>query len=78
MSVIDIDWTKCAAVETVPGRRGGQPVVVRSRVRPEELIENQEEGAKWLAESHGLPLEVVHEILAFYRQNKRGRVPHPA
>jgi uncharacterized protein (DUF433 family) len=38
MSVTDIDWTKCAAVETVPGRRGGQPVIVHSRVRPEELI----------------------------------------
>jgi uncharacterized protein (DUF433 family) len=78
MSVTDIDWTKCAAVETVPGRRGGQPVIVHSRVRPEEPIENEEEGDAWLAESHGLPLEVVREIITFYRQNMSDRVAHPA
>jgi uncharacterized protein (DUF433 family) len=36
-----MDWTKCSAVETVPGRMGGQPVVKDSRVRPEDLLVNR-------------------------------------
>jgi uncharacterized protein (DUF433 family) len=73
-----LNWTACAAIETVPGRRGGMPVIRDSRVRPEELLVNADQGAEWLAESHGLPIEAVREVLAFYRKNKRHLVPHPA
>ena len=35
-----------------------------SRVRPEDLIVNRDEGAEWLAENFGLPIEAVREILS--------------
>jgi uncharacterized protein (DUF433 family) len=68
-----MDWTECAVVETVPGRMGGQPVVKDSRVRPEDLLVNRSEGVAWLAENHGLRVEAVREVLAFYDAN-RGRM----
>jgi uncharacterized protein (DUF433 family) len=75
-----MDWTKCAAVETVPGKLSGQPVIRHSRVRPDDLVENREQGAEWLAQNHGLPVQTVREVLAFYdrRQKNRSRARQSA
>jgi len=70
---VSIDWTACPAVETVPGRLSGRPVVRASRVPPDFLVDNRDEGAEWLAENYDLPIESVQEILAFYdRWRKSG------
>src|SRR4051794_30079138 len=47
------DWTECALIETVPGKRGGNPVVKGTRLRPEDLLVNGEQGIEWLVENHG-------------------------
>src|SRR4051794_12682501 len=67
---VEIDWRECAEVEIVPGKLSGRPVIKGSRVRPEDLIVNRDEGTEWLAENHGLPLETVREVLAFYDRKK--------
>src|SRR5215472_1690675 len=41
---VRINWTECAAIEIVPGRVSGAPVIKDSRVRPEDLIVNRAEG----------------------------------
>ena len=56
---IRVNWKECAAVETVPGRLSGAPVIKGSRVRPEDLIVNRAEGQAWLAENYELPIETV-------------------
>ena len=61
-----VDWMQCPVIESVPGRRAGRPVIRRSRVRPEDLIENIEQGPEWLAENHELAIEDVRTVLAFY------------
>jgi uncharacterized protein (DUF433 family) len=48
-----IDWTECALIETVPGKRGGKPVIKGTWLRPEDLLPNREQGIEWLVENHG-------------------------
>ena len=73
-----IDWRECAAVETVPGKVSGAPVIRGTRVRPEDLVVNRSEGLPWLVENFGIPAETVRAVFAFYDQYKRARAPHPA
>lgn len=77
MSFMSVDWKECPAVEVIPGKVSGQPVVKHSRVRPEDLVENEECGEKWLADNYGLPAPVVREILTFYHSHTRAKAPHP-
>jgi uncharacterized protein (DUF433 family) len=67
------DWTDCALIETVPDRMGGQPVIRDSRVRPEDLLINRDQGIEWLAHSHGIPVETIREIFAFHDARKVAR-----
>ncbi len=63
-----MDWTDCPMVEVVPGKLSGAPVIVHSRVRPEDILANRDEGAEWLAENFDLPVETVRTVLAFYNR----------
>jgi uncharacterized protein (DUF433 family) len=67
---IRMDWKECAAVETVPGRVSGAPVIKGSRVRPGDLVVNRAEGEAWLAENYDLPVETVREVLNYYDRHK--------
>jgi len=67
-----MNWTNCSLVETVPGKLSRAPVIVHSRVRPEELIINRDEGPDWLAENFELPVGTVRALLAFYIRMMRG------
>jgi len=71
-----MDWSGCPLVERVPGKLSGAPVIVHSRVRPDDLIANRAEGPQWLAENYSLPLDTVKQVLAFYDRNLR--LAHPA
>ncbi len=66
------DWTDCPLVEVVPGKLSGAPVIVHSRVRPEDLVANRAEGLDWLAENYALPVDTVRAVLAFHKR-KTGR-----
>jgi len=70
MAKVRINWKECAAVETVPGKVSGAPVIKGSRVRPEDLIVNRTEGEAWLAENYELSIETVREVLTFYDRHK--------
>ena len=61
-----MEWTDCPVIEVVPNRMSGAPVLHRSRVRPEDLIGNLVEGAEWMADAFGLPLDDVRAVLDFY------------
>lgn len=61
-----MDWTDCPMVEVVPGKLSGAPVIVHSRVRPEDILANRDEGTKWLAENFDLPVQTVRTGFAFY------------
>ncbi len=65
-----MDWTNCAVIEQVPGRMSGAPVLRDTRVRPQDLLANIDEGAEWLAEAHGLDLNDVRAVLAFHELHR--------
>ena len=65
-----MDWTDCDVIEVVPGRLSGAPVLRNSRVRPEDLIGNLQEGPDWMAEAFGLPVSDIRQVLAFYNKHQ--------
>lgn len=69
------DWTDCPLIERVPGKLGGAPVIRRSRVRPDDLLVNREEGEEWLADAYRLPPGTVRQVLAFYDQHQERLAP---
>ena len=69
-----MNWTDRPVVQIAPGKLSGTPVIVRLRVRPDDLIVNREEGPEWLAENFSLPLETVRVVLAFYVGAPRKRI----
>lgn len=72
-----MDWTDCPLIEVVPGRMAGAPVLRQSRVRPEDLLANRDQGPEWLARNHALPVESVRSVLAFYDEH-RAALAHTA
>ena len=64
-----MDWLACEAIEAVPGKLSGAPVIRASRVRPEDLINNLDLTEEQLASEFGLEQTVVHEVLRFYHQH---------
>ena len=78
MAMTHIDWTECALIETVPGRVGGQPVLRGTRLRPQDLLINRDEGIDWLSRNHGVAPETIRALFAFYDAHKAALVPHPS
>lgn len=62
-----MDWSGCEFVEQVPGRMGGVPVVVGSRVTPESLVEHADGGftVGQIAWMFSLPRAKVRKVLEF-------------
>jgi uncharacterized protein (DUF433 family) len=60
-------WKDCPAVETVPDRLGGRPVVKDSRVAAETILESEELGetAEETAYNYGLKLQDVLDIRSY-------------
>jgi uncharacterized protein (DUF433 family) len=71
----NLNWSECAAIETVPGKMSGQPVIKGTRVRPVDLLVNREQGVPWLVENFGIPAVTVREIFDFADRHKRARAP---
>ena len=65
-----LNWTECAAMETV-GKMAGQPVIRDTHVRPQDLLVNREEGLAWLSENFSIPVETIREVLAFHDRHRR-------
>jgi uncharacterized protein (DUF433 family) len=72
MEDIEIDWSKCADVERIPGKVSGQPVVVGTRILAQGVIDNAEDGytAEQIADEiyEGLPVERARRIIAYARK----------
>jgi uncharacterized protein (DUF433 family) len=64
--MIEIDWSRCPDVESVPGRCSGAPVVKGTRVMVQCLLDNAEDCTpeQIAHEIYDLPLDVVRRILA--------------
>ena len=65
-------WKGCVAVETIPGRLGGRPVVKNSRVAADTIVEAEELGetAEETADNYGLDVQDVLEIRSYAHHQK--------
>jgi uncharacterized protein (DUF433 family) len=70
-----MDWLVGPLIESVPGKLSGVPLIRHSRLRPDDLVVNLEEGEEWLADVYRLPLSTVRTVLAFYEQHKDQLAP---
>jgi uncharacterized protein (DUF433 family) len=63
-----LDWSQCAAVESIPGKLGGAWVFRGTRIPVSAVFENMEDGltiSEIVALYEGLTLENVHAVLDF-------------
>ena len=65
-----MNWLECPAIEAVPGKLSGVPIIKSSRVRPEDLVNNLDLTEEELALEFGLPLDDVHQVLRFYHEHR--------
>ena len=69
---MQLDWSQCPDVESVPGRLSGQWVVRHTRIPVQALIDNAEDGhgAEAIAGFYqGLDVERARRILSFARKH---------
>jgi uncharacterized protein (DUF433 family) len=74
-----LDWSKCPAVETIPGKLGGAWVFRDTRVPVSGVFENLEDGLtinEVVQMFDGLPKDLVVTVLGFAAQSLD--IPIPA
>jgi uncharacterized protein (DUF433 family) len=67
-----LDWSKCPAVERIPGKGGGEWLFKHSRVPVRALFENLEDGARideFLEWFPGVTREQVGQVLRHAEQS---------
>lgn len=67
---MQLDWSKCPDVESMPGRLSGQWVVRHTRIPVQAVLDNAEDGhsAEEIAGFYqGLDVDRIKRILSFAR-----------
>lgn len=67
IGVLGIDWTGCPAVEVVPGKVSGVPILKHTRMQADSVIENYEDGmsVQEIADEFSLSELMVREVVTF-------------
>ena len=74
-----LDWSKCPAVESVPGRRGGAWVFRDTRLPVATVIENLEDmSVEEVMEQYEVTREQINAVLEFVAQSLRLAPESPA
>ena len=70
---MNVDWSDCKLVESIPGKVGGRPVVKGTRIEP-DLIVQEEELGRTPQETHAdfptLSIDTILQIRAFARKHQ--------
>lgn len=68
-----MDWTGCDAVEQVPGKVGGRPVIKGTRIEPDVVLIDEEYG-RTPEQTHAsfptLPVDTIVKIRAFAHKHQ--------
>jgi uncharacterized protein (DUF433 family) len=68
-----MDWKGCDAIEQVPGKVGGRPVIKDTRVEPDVVLVDEEYG-RTPEQTHAsfptLPIDTIRAILAFAHKHQ--------
>jgi uncharacterized protein (DUF433 family) len=72
-----IDWSKCPAVESIPGKRSGAWVFKGTRTPISTVFENiQDMSVEELVEEFGVTREQVRAVLSFAALSAEAPAPH--
>ena len=78
MPTATLDWSKCATVESVPGRRSGAWVFRGTRMPVSTVFENlQDMIVDVLIEEFGVTRELVQAVLQFVAHSTEAPAPQP-
>ncbi len=78
MPTATLDWSKCATVESVPGRRSGAWVFRGTRMPVSTVFENlQDMSVEELIEEFGVTREQVQAVLQFVAHSTEAPAPQP-
>lgn len=73
---MNLDWSQCPAVESIPGRRSGAWVFRGTRTPVSVVFENlQDMSVDELIEEYGVTREQVGAVLQFVAQSTEAPVP---
>jgi uncharacterized protein (DUF433 family) len=72
---IDIDWTQCELIESIPGKVSGRPVVRGTRILPDAIVDSFDLGETIDELREGFPSLSVSQIkrLIDFAHAKRGQ-----
>lgn len=66
-------WTDCEAIEAVPGKMGGRPVIKGTRIEPETIVQDFELGSP-VEEIHDnfptVSVDTIRTVLAFAHKHQ--------
>ena len=70
VGVLGIDWIDCPAVEVVPGKVSGVPILKHTRMQADSVIENYDDGMSVdeIAEAFELPKAAVRQVVEYANQ----------
>jgi uncharacterized protein (DUF433 family) len=68
-----MDWTGCEAIEQVPGKVGGRPVIKGTRIEPDVVLVDEECG-RTPEQTHAsfptVPVDTIVKIRAFAHKHQ--------
>ncbi|HXA63598.1 MAG TPA: DUF433 domain-containing protein [Bryobacteraceae bacterium] len=73
-----IDWAGCELVERLPGNVSGRPIVRRTRILADTIVEDAELGSalEEIQENYpDLSLTAIQQLISFARSHRVQRVP---
>jgi uncharacterized protein (DUF433 family) len=78
MATSALDWSKCPAVESIPGKRSGAWVFRGTRTPVATVFENlQEMSVDELVDEFGVTREQIQAVLQFAAHSTQARADHP-
>jgi uncharacterized protein (DUF433 family) len=78
MATAALDWSKCPAVESIPGKRSGAWVFRGTRTPVSTVFENlQDMSVDELVEEFGVTREQVRAVLQFAASTTEAPAPDP-
>jgi uncharacterized protein (DUF433 family) len=78
MDTATLDWSQCAAVESIPGKRSGAWVFRGTRTPVSTVFDNlQDMSVDELVEEFGVTREQVQAVLQFVAQSTEAMPAHP-
>jgi uncharacterized protein (DUF433 family) len=75
---VQIDWSQCALTEMIPGKQGGVPLIVGTRIPAQQIVEEYELGSEIgeIAENYpSITVNRIQSLLDYAKLHKMQPVP---